>query len=330
MEIKGLISVIIPVYNVENYLKECIESVLSQTYENYEIILVDDGSTDSSPGICDEYAGAYENVRVIHKENSGPSATRNAGVSAAKGEYIYFLDSDDYIIPEALEKLFANSVENDTDIVFFDAVSFVDDDLNANIKQSYKRNSVYNVGTGLEVFIALNKNKEFKCAVYLMLIRKSLITENGITFCEDAYMSEDMLFTFQLYCKAKSVSQCSQALYYRRYRADSIVTSKKTQRHFLSCKSVYNNARNFTIDNDLQQNDYVNSFVARCAFNAIDIYGKISDVDKEMNKSVYSDLKREILKDNAYDNTALKLRCYGKAFWFVYKVFEKTIGRLFI
>ncbi len=330
MEIKGLISVIIPVYNVEKYLKECVDSVLCQTYKSYEIILVDDGSTDSSPRICDEYASKYECVKVIHKENRGPSATRNAGVSTARGEYIYFLDSDDYIIPETLEKLFANSLENASDIVFFDAESFVDGDLNFQVEQNYKRKVIYNTGTGLEVFAALNKNKEFKCAVYLMLFKKSLITENNIIFCEDAYMSEDMLFTFQLYCKAMRISQCPEVLYYRRYRADSIVTSRKTQRHFLSCKTVYNSARNFTFDNNLQDKECINNFVVRCAFNALDIYGKITDVDKKNNKSVYDELKREILNDNAYGNKALKMRCYGKFFWVIYKVFEKTVGRLFV
>ena len=330
MENSGLISVIIPVYNVEKYLRECVDSVLNQTYTNYEIILVDDGSTDSSGAICDEYAEEYDNVTVIHKENSGPSETRNAGISVAKGEYIYFLDSDDYIVPHTFEKLVETSEKQNSDIVFFDAVSFVDNKPDVHIKQGYKREYRYESDTGLSVFSKLNANKEFKCAVYLMLIRKRLITDNEISFCEDAYMSEDLLFTFQLYCLAERVSQCSESLYYRRYRDNSIITSGRTQRHFLSCIIIYSKVKEFYYQKGLQNNPCVNEFVVRCAFNALDIYGKMSTTEKNDNKNLYDELKNEILADNAYGDKALKMRCYGKVFWFVYKVYEKTIGRIFV
>lgn len=95
-----LISVIVPVYNVEKYLHRCVDSILNQTYENLEILLVDDGSTDGSGAICDEYAQRDSRVRVIHKENGGLSSARNAGIDAAKGEYLAFVDSDDWIEPE--------------------------------------------------------------------------------------------------------------------------------------------------------------------------------------------------------------------------------------
>ena len=90
-----MVSVIIPVYNVEKYLAECVDSVLAQSCQNYEIILVDDGATDSSGRMCDEYARKDSRIRVIHQSNGGLSAARNAGLDAAQGEYVYFLDSDD-------------------------------------------------------------------------------------------------------------------------------------------------------------------------------------------------------------------------------------------
>ena len=92
-----LISVVIPVYNVEKYLEKCIESVLAQTFTDYEIILIDDGSTDKCPIICDNYAGKYDFIKVIHKKNGGAAEARNIGTSCALGEYIIYLDSDDYI-----------------------------------------------------------------------------------------------------------------------------------------------------------------------------------------------------------------------------------------
>ena len=102
-----LLSIIVPVYNVEKYLKECVASLLHQTLKQYEIILVDDGSTDSSGRICDRYASKDSHIRVVHKENGGLSSARNAGLDVAKGRYIGFVDSDDYILPDMYEKLIA-------------------------------------------------------------------------------------------------------------------------------------------------------------------------------------------------------------------------------
>ena len=113
---KPLISVIVPVYNVEQYLPKCIDSILAQTYENLEIILVEDGTKDSSGVICDEYAAKDARIRVIHKENGGLSSARNAGMEIARGEYFGFVDSDDWIEPEMYENLMALAQKYDADV----------------------------------------------------------------------------------------------------------------------------------------------------------------------------------------------------------------------
>lgn len=113
---RDLISVIIPVYRVEAYLKRCVDSVLAQTYPDMEVILVDDGSPDGCPGICDRYAAADHRVKVIHQENAGLSGARNAGIEAAQGEYLAFVDSDDYLAPEFLEKLYRACIETGSDM----------------------------------------------------------------------------------------------------------------------------------------------------------------------------------------------------------------------
>ena len=110
------ISIIIPVYNVETYIHKCIGSVLAQTYRNIEVILVDDGSPDNSGIICDEYAKKDKRVIVIHKKNGGLSDARNAGIDAATGDYIVFVDSDDYIAPDMIEKLYETQKRNNADI----------------------------------------------------------------------------------------------------------------------------------------------------------------------------------------------------------------------
>lgn len=113
---KDLISVIIPVYRVEAYLRRCVDSVLAQTYNDMEVILVDDGSDDGCPAICDGYAGADSRVRVIHQQNAGLSGARNTGIEAAKGEFLAFVDSDDYLAPTFLERLYLACTETDSDM----------------------------------------------------------------------------------------------------------------------------------------------------------------------------------------------------------------------
>ena len=110
------VSVIIPVYNVENYVKKCIDSVINQTYTNIEIILVDDGSTDSCGSICKEYSLRDNRILVIHKKNGGLSEARNVGLSYAKGNYILFVDGDDYIEKNMIEKLYNTILSNDSDM----------------------------------------------------------------------------------------------------------------------------------------------------------------------------------------------------------------------
>lgn len=116
MERKQLISVVVPVYNVEKYLRQCIDSILSQTYKNIELILVDDGSPDNCGAICDEYQKKYNNIKVIHKENAGLGMARNSGLEIATGDFVYFLDSDDYIADDEIEKMYNAIVANGVDV----------------------------------------------------------------------------------------------------------------------------------------------------------------------------------------------------------------------
>ncbi len=115
MENKPKISVIVPVYNVEEYLNRCVESILDQTFEDFELILIDDGSSDNSGSLCDEFAKNNSNIKVLHLENGGPARARNKGIEIATGEYIGFADSDDYCHPNQFEKLYQNA-KNNSDI----------------------------------------------------------------------------------------------------------------------------------------------------------------------------------------------------------------------
>ncbi len=326
MENQALISVIIPVYNVEEYLRECVDSVLVQTYQNFEIILVDDGSTDSSGEICDEYLEKDDRITVIHQKNGGLSAARNSGLSEAEGKYVYFLDSDDYITDNSLETLVEIAEKDNSDIVFFDAVSFADTD-DFEVSQNYIRKNKYKTDSGYAVFSEMIKNKEYHSAVPLLLINREFLFKSGVSFIS-GILYEDMVFTYQLFCKAAVVSQCKDALYCRRYRKNSIMTSSKSKKHFTSCVSVYTANAEFT--KQISQTDVsaANGFVCRCAFNIFNVYEKLGKSDKKSCKTELKKTKKDILRNEAFGDTALKMRCYGKTFWFIYKIFEKTVGRL--
>lgn len=322
MNSQPLISVIIPVYNVESYLRECVESVINQTYKNIEIILVDDGSTDSSGKICEEYLDKDSRVTVIHQQNGGLSAARNTGYDACNGEYVYFLDSDDYINPKTLAALVDTAKKDSSDIVFFDAVSFADTD-DFKVKQNYLRKNRYKTNCGRNVFAELTKNNDYHSAVYLMLFSRAFLEQNGLRFVPDI-LHEDMVFTFYALLKAATVSQCPEVLYHRRYRKDSIMTSAKSKKHFTSCIEVYR------INADLakapQNADFsaATNYVCRCAFNVLNVYEKLSKADKKTCKKELSVFKKELLARNAHGNKELKMRCHGKVFWFIYKIFEKV------
>ncbi len=162
-DLKPKISVIIPVYNVENYLRECVDSVLNQTFSDYEIILVDDGSTDISGKICDKYAVKDDRVNVIHKKNGGLSNARNVGLKKAVGEYIYFLDSDDYIKTDALEKLYNTAISEKADVVFFDGDVFFTDCKPFEV-MGYERGRKYELDNGKNFLIKLHKKYENRTA----------------------------------------------------------------------------------------------------------------------------------------------------------------------
>lgn len=327
MENQALISVIIPVYNVEQYLCECVDSVINQTYKNLEIILVDDGSTDSSGKICDDYAEKDTRITVIHQKNGGLSEARNTGLSESDGKYIYFLDSDDYIAPDTLETLIVIAEKDNSDIVFFDAISFTDPN-DFSITQNYIRNNKYTTDKGVNVFRAMVQKKEFRSAVPLLFLQKDFIAKSNLRFIP-RILHEDMIFTYQALCVADTVSQCAKALYYRRYRKDSIMTSSKSKKHFLSCIDVCKINTEFT--HDILKTDIpveCNQYLSRCAFNVFNVYDKLCSSDCKTYKKVLKEFKQYVVENNAFSDTALKMRCYGKIFWFIYKVFDKTVGRL--
>lgn len=210
-----LISVIIPIYKVEEYLDKCISSVVNQTYKNLEIILVDDGSPDNCPTMCDDWAKKDERIRVIHKSNGGLSDARNVGLEIASGDYIAFVDSDDYIKPDMIEKLYAAIRREDADIAACGILS-----CEGEKETAWGCHSV--VGVSEQIFAMLYDDTAYPVSALNKLYRRSCWKEMrfpaGKT-CEDAFT------TYQLVHNAERIVMIPDALYCYRIRPGSIMTS---------------------------------------------------------------------------------------------------------
>lgn len=217
-----LISLVIPVYKVEEYLERCINSVIAQTYQNLEIILVDDGSPDKCPRICDEYAKKDNRIRVIHKNNGGLSDARNAGIDAANGMYIGFVDSDDYIHPEMYERLWKQLNEENADIV----ICGIERVYHAGYEvQEVAENAIKKYDGLQAIRNILDKNLHVVSVVaWGKLYKKSLF--EGIRFPKGK-IHEDEFTTYQLFYKSNKIVELSGRYYYYFQREDSIMGVRK-------------------------------------------------------------------------------------------------------
>ena len=218
------ISIIIPVYNVEAYLEKCVDSVLAQRAGDFEVILVDDGSTDSSGRLCDAYAQAHaQQVRVIHQANAGLGGARNTGIEAATGEYLLFIDSDDFVSPELTAHMLPY-IEAGTDMVIFGAVT-VDGDGHV-LEQSADG---YPEGTELALsgFPELIFGWPSAC---IRMYKKTLFTETGVRFPSRVWY-EDIRTTTKLYTHARSVRYVAKNLYFYLNRPGSITKNSNLARN---------------------------------------------------------------------------------------------------
>jgi len=235
------VSIIIPVYNTECYLNECVDSVLRQTHRNLEVILVNDGSADSSPAICDDYAKKDERVKVIHKSSSGASDARNAGFELATGEYTYFLDSDDFIFDTTIEECLLAAENERADFVFFDAEIICESDADTRFGRYYahfKRARKYTADKGYKVLSQLIANAEYNPQVCAIFFRTSFIRKTGISFYS-GIIHEDVLYTFSLYLHADKVAHINKLLYIYRIRSDSVTTTAVSVNNFTGKRAVF-------------------------------------------------------------------------------------------
>lgn len=236
------ISIIVPIYNEEKYLIRCIESILTQDLDNWELILVDDGSIDNSRKICDAYSSKDNRIKVIYKENEGVSVARNVGISVAKGIYIGFVDADDWIKPIMYKVLLATAVRFKTDIVMCDATTVFSD----------KKKSLDTIGQ-LSESIKLNKGDispsllvELAGSACRCIYKRDLIEQHEVKFPKDIAFSEDCIFNLFCFGYAQNMYYLKQPLYYRFVNINSTV-HRFHDDYFIKLKNAA-----WTIDKALQ------------------------------------------------------------------------------
>ena len=225
-----LFSVIVPVYNLEKYVRECIESVLSQTCPDFELILVDDGSKDSSPEICREYASKDERIKYIRKENQGVNAARKTGLAAAQGEYVVFVDGDDFIEPELLEKVKAVVLDKAPDIVCYNYSVYengnkIPQTLYALEEKYYGREGLEN-----EVFpwlITAKDGKRFAPLIWNKAFKRELLMPIQMDLPDCVIMGEDSCVSYACIYRAQAMQVLQDRLYNYRTTANSITHQRK-------------------------------------------------------------------------------------------------------
>lgn len=226
------VSVIIPVYRVEDYINQCVDSVLSQSFPNIEIILVDDGSTDNCGAICDDYIEIDERIKVIHKSNGGLSDARNAGLNLAEGKYIYFLDSDDWIDEKLLERVI-NYMRKGYDLVAFNSYW-------AETGGNFEK--VTHLSDSFEINDDLSRN-EFYLGTFLLskigwsawdrVFKRSIIEDNEIRFADNNKIFLEDLYFSCCYCAyVKNIISLDDRLLYYRQRENSILHTEKSEVNF--------------------------------------------------------------------------------------------------
>ncbi|MCF0173382.1 MAG: glycosyltransferase [Bacteroidales bacterium] len=221
------VSVVVPTYNCGKYLDESLQSLKQQTLKDIEIIVIDDGSTDDTPAVLDRWAREDYRIKIISTHNNGTSVARNIGIAHARGEYLFFLDSDDKVEPETLEHCYAKAVADNLDVVMFDARLWLEDESGFAEKDLLLKrgdNLVGKVYSGLEILKLQKAQGTYTSVVTRYVTRRSILRELNLNFCP-YIIHEDEPFTLQLLICAGRVEHLGVVLYHRRMRPQSIMTT---------------------------------------------------------------------------------------------------------
>lgn len=316
MEEKPLVSIIVPIFNVEKYLSECIDSILSQTYANIEIILIDDGSTDKSAQICDVYAAKDKRISVIHKINEGVSAARNDSLKVANGQLIMFVDSDDWIDPETCETAVSAMEESDADVVMWTYIS--ENNGNQSRKIIFSSDTVFE---GADVKEKLHRRlfgltgeelahpelADSFCPVWGKLYKKEILN-NNISFVNLSEIGsyEDGLFNIEVFSKVEKAVYLNKCLYHYRKENASSVTSGYRKDLFEKWQHLFYLMQEYIDENNLPSN-YQAALNNRIALSIVGLGLNIMSCDCRAAEKIK--MIKEIIKSERYKK-AYKDLCF--------------------
>lgn len=313
-----LVSVVVPIYNVELYLNRCIESIVNQTYSDLEIILVDDGSPDHCPVMCDEWAEKDNRIKVIHKENAGVGMARNIGIESASGQYMFFVDADDYLDIQTIEKCINISDKNHADIVMFgnydvnkdgtiEKKHIVDSELYFDREQA-----INHILPGLFTY-----DRGFGISVCMKMFDLEVIKQNNLRFGrEREFISEDACFLLELFAHILSVAIVPENLYY--YQKNE----KSFSRRYKENTQVLNDAfllRAIDICKDIGYSEYILSYI-KARYHMYTIAGMKQIVScelpkKEKQKALRSVFENTLLRSTITDDVFSLETGTSRIFW---------------
>ena len=295
-------SLIVPVFNVAEFLPECLKSIQDQSYMNYELILINDGSTDSSGTICDNFANVHLNAKVIHKKNEGLSSARNTGLRISKGDFIWFIDSDDWIKKNALETLVKYISKYDIEILTFLHITYKD---GQKIHNSNYNKLEINLLDGASF---INQN-DFYPMVWIHLYKRQFLHNNQLYFNE-AIVHEDVDFSLTCYALVEKILFVPHALYFYRIRANSITTKINMIRFksLIELIRTCNNLKDSDIENSFLENRiymYMNNYIELLFKGNFKLRKRVELINK---------LKKEKLKFDININEKLRRKARKKLF----------------
>lgn len=311
-----LISVIVPVFKVEKYLEKCVNSITNQTYKNLEIILVDDGSPDNCPKMCDDFAKKDKRIKVVHKQNGGLSDARNAGTDISTGDLIMYVDSDDYIELNTIELLHKNMVETDSDISFAKYAIVTETDEGIHVTGNNLR--VFSADEALMRFVE-DERPHFIVA-WCKLMKREIVGDIRYPvgrFHEDEYV------TYKLFDRAKKIVLTEDTLYRYLHRAGSIMSQRRLKNE-VDILDAYIERQNYFKDNKPEiygdfKRDIFHFFIY--PYMRVMSSNKISKEQKKSYKKQVLSLKgKDKVKQNTKVNLVLR---FPKLMYFVYKLKNK-------
>ena len=307
-----LFSVIVPIYNIEKYLQRCIDSALNQTFADFELILVDDGSPDNCPAICDEYAEKDERIKVIHKKNGGLVSARQAGIKIATGDYIFNLDGDDALCEDALESASKIINEYHPDMVSFSHIRYVDDKI-CDVAEDIAEEGFYtkpDIERSIYPLLLSDKNMQnLFYFIWAKAIKRELAAKHQLNVSTAISHGEDVSCTVPLYLDAESLYMSKKAIYLYTIRTDSLTNNFKTSQ-ITQIADTIKGLRSSLVDKPPYFDEQIARYSCFMCFAMLALAAETNQFPllDEIKRLILNSLHREEIKKARFENITAKSR----------------------